>query len=92
MEINGRSKNIKNTWSDFAIFKENIIFVHHKHKFVQWCNGSTTDSGPVCPSSNLGWTTKSGKKAGFIFLYFSLVNQKKTVLLCRHKNKPCPMV
>ena len=24
---------------------------------VQWCNGSTTDSGPVCPSSNLGWTT-----------------------------------
>ena len=32
------------------------------------------------------------KKAGFIFLYFSLVNQKKTVLLCRHKNKSCPMV
>ena len=24
---------------------------------VLWCNGSTTDSGPVCPGSNPGRTT-----------------------------------
>ena len=35
---------------------------------VQWCNGSTTDSGPVCPSSNLGWTTlKTWRKVRFYF-------------------------
>ena len=25
---------------------------------VLWCNGSTTDSGPVCPGSNPGRTTE----------------------------------
>ena len=28
-------------------------------EIVQWCNGSTTDSGPVSPGSSPGWTTKS---------------------------------
>ena len=28
------------------------------NKEVSWCNGSTTDFGSVCPSSNLGETTK----------------------------------
>ena len=48
---------------------------------VQWCNGSTTDSGPVCPSSNLGWTTpKPDFTSGFLFfLQTSLKEHIKTL-------------
>lgn len=35
------------------------VVVSTTYDIVLWCNGSTTDSGPVCPSSNLGRTTKS---------------------------------
>ena len=40
-----------------------ILVEQHLHKriflcFVLWCNGSTTDSGPVCPGSNPGRTTE----------------------------------
>lgn len=26
-------------------------------EFVQWCNGSTSDSGSACEGSNPSWTT-----------------------------------
>ena len=37
---------------------------------VQWCNGSTTDSGSVSLGSNPGWTTKTkAAVAAFVFLF-----------------------
>src|SRR5690554_116255 len=39
------------------IFLLSGYFVISHPQIVLWCNGSTTDSGPVCPSSNLGKTT-----------------------------------
>ncbi len=36
-----------------------FVLLHHQTELtVLWCNGSTTDSGPVCPGSNPGKTTK----------------------------------
>lgn len=52
----------------FVIFREEIVggrelfctfAVSKWDTIVQWCNGSTTDSGPVCLGSNPGRTTKS---------------------------------
>ena len=30
------------------------VVVSTTYDIVLWCNGSTTDSGPVCPGSNPG--------------------------------------
>ena len=52
--INSSKKNIKKSPFFFVFFKLYLIFVPSKNDIVQWCNGSTTDSGPVCPGSNPG--------------------------------------
>ena len=36
------------------------VVVSTTYDIVLWCNGSTTDSGPVCPGSNPGRTTFFG--------------------------------
>ena len=55
---------VKDSSDDTPVAGVNIVMpslkkdvVLCRQNTVQWCNGSTTDSGPVCPSSNLGWTT-----------------------------------
>ena len=43
------------------------------NKEVSWCNGSTTDFGSVCPSSNLGSPTEKapvGENRQELFRYF----------------------
>ena len=39
----------------------NSLRLHPLNYFVSWCNGSTTDSGPVCQGSNPCETTKHPK-------------------------------
>ncbi len=40
-------------------FHENFVSLHPQNRSIGlWCNGNTTDSGPVIPSSNLGSPTE----------------------------------
>ncbi len=39
----------------------NSLRLHPLNYFVSWCNGSTTDSGPVCQGSNPCETTLAAK-------------------------------
>lgn len=49
---------------------------------VQWCNGSTSDSGSACEGSSPSWTTKSRGTTMFPFLLTTNLNK----LLNGYKN------
>ena len=40
------------------IEKELVPLHCRKTKIVQWCNGSTSDSGSACEGSSPSWTTR----------------------------------
>lgn len=43
-----------------------VVFLQtfsRERKSVQWCNGSTSDSGSASLGSSPGWTTKRGRKS-----------------------------
>ena len=47
---------------------------------VLWCNGSTTDSGPVCPSSNLGRTTRKPRYSIRVARLFRVMNYHRRII------------
>ena len=54
-----------------------FVILQSRVRIVLWCNGSTTDSGPVCPSSSLGKTTKKD---------YLITNCMKTMILNVYTN------
>ena len=65
--------------SPYLCIRKQEVRVFEFVRIVLWCNGSTTDSGPVCPSSNLGRTTKVFQLLVFLF-YGVMVAQQILVL------------
>ena len=54
--------------------RNNILLLQcqkRQHNIGLWCNGNTTDSGPVIPSSNLGSPTKSRDIKSWLFCLYS---------------------
>lgn len=39
-----------------------VLLLHHQNVIELWCNGNTTDSGPVIPGSSPGSSTKTNVK------------------------------
>src|SRR5690554_3349647 len=67
------------------IFLLSGYFVISHPQIVLWCNGSTTDSGPVCPSSNLGKTTKAhypNPLTRRVFLFYKRFQRFASRLCC----------
>ena len=56
------------------------VVVGTTYDIVLWCNGSTTDSGPVCPGSNPGRTTFFGCLFLLTLFYGVMVAQQILVL------------
>ena len=55
-----------------------------------WCNGNTTDSGPVIPGSSPGIPTRehlSFRKMLFSYIYLSVIGGEHFFLLCFLKRK-----
>ena len=57
-------KNLIFLWRNIVLIKKMINFAL---AIVQWCNGSTSDSGSACEGSNPSWTTKASCKPTIIF-------------------------
>ncbi len=54
--------------------RNNVLLLQcqkRQHIIGLWCNGNTTDSGPVIPSSNLGSPTKSRDIKSWLFCLYS---------------------
>ena len=46
-------------FSEFSLqLKNKVLLLHHQNVIELWCNGNTTDSGPVIPGSSPGIPTK----------------------------------
>ena len=69
--------------------------LHHsgillKSKIGIWCNGNTTDSGPVIPGSSPGIPTRehlSFRKMLFSYIYLLEIEGELRILLCSSKEK-----
>ena len=69
--------------------------LHHsgillKSKIGIWCNGNTTDSGPVIPGSSPGIPTRehlSFRKMLFSYIYLLEIEGELCILLCSSKRK-----
>ena len=69
--------------------------LHHsgillKSKIGIWCNGNTTDSGPVIPGSSPGIPTRehlSFRKMLFSYIYLLEIEGGLCILLCSSKEK-----
>ncbi len=69
--------------------------LHHsgillKSKIGIWCNGNTTDSGPVIPGSSPGIPTRehlSFRKMLFSYIYLLEIEGELRFLLCSSKEK-----
>lgn len=42
-----------------CLIKKGCLPLHREKEIVQWCNGSTSDSGSACEGSSPSWTTVS---------------------------------
>jgi hypothetical protein len=42
--------------------KNKVLLLHHQNVIELWCNGNTTDSGPVILGSNPGSSTEKARK------------------------------
>ena len=61
-----------------------------KSKIGIWCNGNTTDSGPVIPGSSPGIPTRehlSFRKMLFSYIYLLEIEGELCILLCSSKRK-----
>ena len=66
---------------NFSLFslqiKNIVLLLHRQNKVIGlWCNGNTTDSGPVILGSNPGSPTKTTLIRGSFFLFLSLLWQE----------------
>ena len=69
--------------------------LHHsgillKSEIGIWCNGNTTDSGPVIPGSSPGIPTRehlSFRKMLFSYIYLLEIEGELCILLCSSKRK-----
>ena len=65
-----RITNVQNFFRIFLwICKNKFYFCTVERDIELWCNGNTTDSGPVIPGSNPGSSTrKDGQRPSFFFV------------------------
>ena len=56
---------------EFSLQLQNkVLLLHHQNVIELWCNGNTTDSGPVILGSNPGSSTrKTAPKSGAVFCW-----------------------
>ena len=47
--------------------KNKVLLLHHQNVIELWCNGNTTDSGPVILGSNPGSSTEKARKSPRFF-------------------------
>ena len=58
--------------------KNKVLLLHHQNVIELWCNGNTTDSGPVILGSNPGSSTE---KRGIILAFF-ILSPDSSVSIC----------
>ena len=61
----------KTSLSYGVMVTQQILLLHHQNVIELWCNGNTTDSGPVILGSNPGSSTKPLRipRGGFCLVY-----------------------
>ena len=70
--VRKRLKQMYEIFSEFSLqLKNKVLLLHHQNVIELWCNGNTTDSGPVILGSNPGSSTE---KRGIILAFFHFIH------------------
>ena len=60
-------------FSEFSLkLRNKVLLLHHQNVIELWCNGNTTDSGPVILGSNPGSSTRNPRPFKVAVFRFSL--------------------
>ena len=77
---------------DFSLHLQNkVLLLHHQNVIELWCNGNTTDSGPVILGSNPGSSTEKARKSPRFFHSSSTLLPPRTACFAmRNKQTTLP--
>ena len=73
----------------FFAFANKVLLLHHRKDIELWCNGNTTDSGPVILGSNPGSSTE---KRGIILAFFILSAGFRCFRFPKQSAGPIPLI
>ena len=69
--------------------KNKVLLLHHQNVIELWCNGNTTDSGPVILGSNPGSSTE---KRGIILAFFHFIRRILLFRFAKRHDGPAPLI